>query len=76
MINISYVHDFEVVCSYQRNGNEGRDIVLPRQDELVDMDNTLYRVEKVTHVFRLNANDDTEQQIIITLTKQLVKRSI
>ena len=72
MIIISYIYDFKVVCEYQRDGNEGRDIVLPRQDELVDIDDMLYRVERVTHVFRLNANDDTEQQIIINLTKQLM----
>ena len=71
MIIISYVYDFEVVCSYQRNGNEGLDIVLPRQDELVDIDDELYRVESVTHVFRRNANCNTEQHIIIKLTKQL-----
>ena len=71
MIIISYVYDFEVVCAYQRQGNEGLDIVLPRQDELVDIDDMLYRVETVTHVFRLNGNDDSEQQIIIKLTKQL-----
>ena len=71
MIIVSYVYEYEVIGRYQRGGNENRDIVLPRQDELVDIDDELYRVETVTHMFRRNANCNTKQHIIIKLTKQL-----
>jgi len=76
MIIVSYIYDFEVVCEYKRTGDEGRDIVLPRRDEFVDIDNLLYRVDTITHVLRNNNDDTSEQQIIIKLTRQLAIRSI
>ena len=75
MIIVSYTYDFEVIAEYRRAYEEHGDIVLPRHDEFVNIDNTLYRVETITHSFSVIGND-TEQQIIIKLTRQLPRRNI
>jgi len=70
MIVVTYVYDGEgTICEYRRSDGDGRAIVLPRQEEFVDIDNVLYRVEMVTHVLSIDAYD-TKQQIIIKLSRQ------
>jgi len=67
MITVNYMYDIEVVLSYRRMGNEGNEIILPRTNEFVEINNVEYCVEKITHAFQRYAGD-SEHEINIELS--------
>lgn len=80
MIRIEYEYDNETLLTYSSGSMDSRTIVLPRQDELVDIGGTYYRVETIKHTFTavdefLNI-EKLEQYIVIRLTRQLALRNI
>ena len=78
MIEITYEYDNCNILAYSTE-NYTRDeigtLVVPGQDEFVDIENTTYRVETVTHTF-VTVNNELNQFVTIKLTRQLALRCI
>ena len=82
MIIISYNYDNEEVLAYRyADDAEGQQLVIPRQDEYVEIEGSNYRVETVHHhveiveTIRIKPIATLDQRITIYLTRQLPIRN-